>query len=125
MVPGSRQGMGYTSPRGDPVHTLPSSRQWMMDKACPSLRTKIIPFPPALLAHGWHLSPTRADVTPQDPSKVASLLLLAFPEDEGLWAPGSGLRAGGFMIIAVLWHPGDRRGNGAFMALIHLFDSEV
>lgn len=61
--------MGSTSPGGDPVHTLSASRRWMMDKACPSLRTKIIPSPPAPLAHGQHLSPTRADITPQDPSQ--------------------------------------------------------
>lgn len=54
-----------------------------MNKTCPSLRTEIIPSLPAPLAHGRHLSHSRADVTPKTPAKEASLLCTAFPRTGG------------------------------------------
>lgn len=105
-----------------PVHTLPAGGQWVMDEACPGLRAEIIPSLPARV--GIYLAPGLTSPS-KTPAKEASLLFLAFPRDKGLWAPRPRLRAGGFMTTAMLRHPGDRRGNETFIALIHLSDSEV
>lgn len=70
-----------------PVHTLPVSKWWVMDEACPSLHIKIIPSSQRCRpTDGIYLAPGLTSPS-KTPAKEAFLLLLAFPRDKGLWAP--------------------------------------
>jgi len=102
LGPRRQAGDGVWWQRGAraPVHTLPPGGRWVMDEACPSLRAEIIPSLPAPPARGRHLSHTRADVTPQDPSQGGLAAPSSFSQGQGLRAPRPGLQAGGFTTAA-------------------------